>query len=258
MTRKLLSLTGAAGTAALCLILVFSILAPSRGFTLPTKKINFSSEEEYLPVNSVHTTSRNRASEEDVLAALDQKTNPAAISGLNLASPTATLYGMAPEHSSNLTASSSKETLSSLVLASRIASDELGRFEVNYSITPEEYEMLLYCVDHETRSGSLEHRILIAQVIMNRVMSNRFANTVSAVVLAPHQFSVMPRYEEKKEGWTPKEMTRQAVDMVLNGCSPDYAQGAIYFCNPYKVGDGNWFDEKLTVICELEGHRFYK
>ncbi len=258
MTRKLLSLTGAAGTAALCLILVFSILAPSRNYALPTQKIDFSSGEEYLPVNSVHTAAQDRASEEEILVALDQKTNPAAISGLNLASPTASLYGMAPEHSSNLTASSSKATLSSLVLASRIASDELGLFEVEYSITPEEYNMLLYCVDHETKSGSLKHRILITQVIMNRVMSKRFANTVSGVVLAPHQFSVMPHYEKNKDGWTPKEMTRQAVDMVLNGCSPDYAQGAVYFCNPYKVGEGNWFDEKLTVICELEGHRFYK
>ena len=135
--------------------------------------------------------------------------------------------------------------------------EEVKLFACPYTPTPEEYEMLLYCIDHETVSGSLRHRILIAQVIFNRVLGPKFGSTVKEILTKKGQFSVMTRWENR-EGWIPKEDTIKAVDYVLSGCSPDIADGAVYFCNPYIVGEGNWFDTTLQVVCELEGHRFYK
>ena len=143
------------------------------------------------------------------------------------------------------------------VLAGGAALSASGLFEVTYSVSPEEYEMLLYCVDHETRSGSLRHRVLITQVILNRVQGEKFPFTVQEVLMAPAQFDVMPFYPERGD-WTPSEAARQAVDLVLSGQSPDIARGARYFCNPSIVGEGNWFDTSLTLVCEIEGHRFYR
>jgi spore germination cell wall hydrolase CwlJ-like protein len=184
---------------------------------------------------------------------LDQENDPSEISGINKGSLSAALFGSAPEKTND----SARASLSSMVLSSHLSADELGKFDIRYELTPEEYQMLLYCVDFETRSGSLEHKMLIAQVVMNRVQGERFAFTVEEVLMAPNQFDVMPFFESRGD-WTPTDVTVQAVNSVLSGESPDYAQGALYFCNPYLVGEDNWFDASLQVVCEIEGHRFYK
>ncbi|MBR2634132.1 MAG: cell wall hydrolase [Clostridia bacterium] len=181
-------------------------------------------------------------------------TDPADISGVIGGSFAASLYGAALSVEQNWT----PITLSNLVLAGKVAPEELGKFDIRYTLTAEEYDMLLFCVDHETRNGSLEHKSLIAQVVMNRVQGQRFPFTVRDVLMAPHQFDVMPWYENRSPDWVPSQVTRNAVDWVLSGTSPDFAQGAVYFCNPYIVGEGNWFDTALTAICEIQGHRFYK
>ncbi len=146
-----------------------------------------------------------------------------------------------------------REVISSVLAVSQSADN----FEVTTSVSPEEYEMLLYCVGHETRSGSLCHKMLITQVILNRVQGPKFGSSVREVVLAPGQFDVMAGYEGWGD-WTPDETTRQAVSLVLSGSAPDYSHGAVYFCNPYLVGEGNWFDMTRQAVCELEGHRFYR
>jgi hypothetical protein len=258
MTRKLVGLTGISTSVSLSLILVFSILVSGFSVPLPKKHFEISAEEGSIPAEIVKVETDPVETREEILNLLEEKTNPHYISGVNKVSSVSSLYGAAPEHALNLTANSSQSTLSSLVLASRLDSSELGYYQVDYDITPEEYELILYCIDHETRSGSMEHRTLIAQVIMNRVKSSRFPNTIAEVLWADNQFDPMEKYEERKGNYTPKESTRQVVEMVLSGQSPDYAQGAIYFCNPYIVGEDNWFDRTLTVVCEIEGHRFYK
>ena len=258
MTRKLVGLTGLSTSVSLSLILVFSILVSGFSVPLPKKTFDFSAGESALPAETAKVEIDPLETQEEVVYLLEEKINPYYISGINKGASVSALYGAAPENALNRNANSSQSTLSSLVLASHLDSAELGFYQVDYDITSEEYELILYCIDHETRSGSMEHRTLIAQVIMNRVQSARFPNTIAEVLWADNQFDPMEKYEERKANYTPRESTRQVVEMVLSGQSPDYAQGAIYFCNPYIVGEGNWFDRTLTVVCEIEGHRFYK
>lgn len=129
-------------------------------------------------------------------------------------------------------------------------------YTVSYSASDEEFEMLLYCLDHETH-GSVEHRVMIAQVILNRVSSPRFPSTIKEVLNAPNQFNGMAGFDAR-EGWTPSDNAVTAARMVLENRSPDLARGAIYFCNPSVVGESNWFDQALIPLTEIEGHRFYK
>jgi len=257
MTRKYAGLTGTAAAFSVGMILAFAILVSPRSISFPAFHFDASAKSAALSMDMLKTEERVVAEEMSEAGenALPENlcASPSAISGLNKVSFSASLYGAAEEKKLNDTES----TLTSLVLADHLSEQDLGTFEITYQITPEEYEMLLYCVEFETRSGSLEHKSLIAQVIMNRVQGERFPFTIAEVLMAPGQFDVMPGFEGRGE-WEPSERTRQAVDLVLSGTAPDWAQGALYFCNPYIVGEGNWFDTALQTICEIEGHRFYK
>ncbi len=253
MTKKLVGYTGWMSAVTLGMIFVFLIqILPIH----PRAKSTFQESEVSVPAVQEavkEEPEKEKLTLEETMVLLDQESDPTEISGINKASFSASFYGSSPKKKSD----SASASLTSMVLSSHLPAEELGTFEVSYEVTPEEYQMLLYCVDFETRSGSLEHKSLICQVILNRVKSERFASTVEGVLMSPSQFDVMPGYEARGD-WTPTDVTVQAVNSVLGGSSPDYAQGAEYFCNPYLVGDDNWFDEKLEVVCEIEGHRFYR
>ena len=75
--------------------------------------------------------------------------------------------------------------------------------------------------------------------------------------MAPNQFNGMAGFENRG-AWTASENAKTAARMVLENRAPDLARGAIYFCNPSVVGESNWFDQALTPLTEIEGHRFYK
>jgi len=190
---------------------------------------------------------------EEILADHSVRTvDPSEISCFTKAGATALVYGKTPAPSYR----ENHSTLTTLVLQGQVPDEALGIYRFQYTLTPEDYHYLLYCVEFETRSGCLQHKILITQVVMNRVLDSRFPTTVEAVICAPRQFSVMLNYD-KIPHWTPSQVTVDAIAAVFSGDCPDYAQGALYFCNPYIVGEGNWFDRALRPICEIEGHRFY-
>lgn len=116
-------------------------------------------------------------------------------------------------------------------------------------------ELLYHLVEHEIGSGSLEHKRIIAQVIINRVNSPKFPDTIRGVIYAPGQFSGVGEIMYM----TPDAETIQAVDEVLDGECEDNSQGAVYFYNPRYVGGSTkrWF-ESLDFLFEMEGHRFFK
>lgn len=128
---------------------------------------------------------------------------------------------------------------------------------VFYTLNEEEYGLLCWCVEGEVRGKSFEHHVIIAQVIMNRVFSDRFPNTVKQVVLSPKQFSPMVWYNANYVDQFVSPITRQAVDAVMNGEVEDLSQGALYFCNPKTAGSIEWFENCLVTLFDFEGHRFY-
>ena len=257
MTKRIAGLTGSFCAMIFGMLLILATLVSSESFSFPTPRFANSEPEPAASSDPADVGDPLTAEESAALARLSLPTelvsDPETISGVNASSLFAELYG-----ATTLTAEPEPaKTLTSLVLSQSLPERDLGVFEVTYQMTPEEYDMLLYCIDHETRNGSLTHRILIAEVVFNRVQGPKFGSTVSDVLNAPNQFDVMPGYASRGD-WEARDITRQAVDMVLGGTAPDYAQGARYFCNPYIVGEGNWFDTSLETVCELEGHRFYK
>ena len=99
-------------------------------------------------------------------------------------------------------------------------------------------------------------RILVANVIINRVKSGDFPNTITDVVYQKSQFS--PVSDGRLNSCTVTQETVEAVDRALAG--EDYSQGALYFMNRGRSysHNVNWFDRNLTYLFNHDRHEFFK
>ena len=102
--------------------------------------------------------------------------------------------------------------------------------------------------------------LLIAGVVMNRVESNKFPDTVEEVVFqnenGVYQFS--PVANGTYQSAVATEETRRAVDRVLEG--EDVTEGALYFAARKYAEEGKmkWFDNCLIRLFSYGGHEFFK
>ena len=122
--------------------------------------------------------------------------------------------------------------------------------------TEEEAEMMAWIIQQEVRGGSLRHKRIIAEVILNRVRSPRFPNTISEVLLTPGQFTSAANWRDRT--YEPDTDTRQAVREALSGQLEPASGGAVFFYAPRWTDPkiAAWF-ESLPLKLELEGHRFF-
>lgn len=78
-------------------------------------------------------------------------------------------------------------------------------------ITAEERELLARVVYAEANTETLEGQIAVAQVVLNRVRSESFPDTVSEVIYQERQFSTAPILSRV----TPTENNYEAVDLAF-------------------------------------------
>lgn len=126
-------------------------------------------------------------------------------------------------------------------------------------ITQEDKEVLLRIVEAEATGEDVKGRMLVANVILNRVLSPKFPDTITDVVFQnngkTYQFS--PIKDGRYWSVTVSEKTKEAVERVLNG--EDYSQGALYFA-ARKLADKknmSWFDRELTRLFQYGVHEFF-
>ena len=96
-------------------------------------------------------------------------------------------------------------------------------------MSDEDYDTLLRIVEAEAGSEDIKGRVLVANVIMNRVKSEDFPDTVTEVVWdnsdGVPQFS--PTYDGRINEVSVSDETREAVKQALKGT--DYSEGALFF-----------------------------
>lgn len=110
----------------------------------------------------------------------------------------------------------------------------------------------------QAEAGNQDHRgkLLVANVILNRVKSEKFPSSIREVVFAPRQFS--PISDGSYARAEASGDTKKAVDEALHGV--DGSQGALYFMDRRYADGGNvsWFDRSLTRLFQHQGHEFFK
>jgi N-acetylmuramoyl-L-alanine amidase len=128
--------------------------------------------------------------------------------------------------------------------------------KLKYGIKLSEMELFYKIVQAEAGCEDLKGKILVANVILNRVKSSKFPNTIRGVVMAPGQFQ--PVTNGKIYTVKVSSETRLAVTMALQG--EDYSNGALYFMARSASSRGNvtWFDRALTRVVKHGNHEFFK
>ena len=125
-----------------------------------------------------------------------------------------------------------------------------------YSVTEYEYDLLTRLVQCEAAGEDFEGKVLVANVVMNRVNSKKFPNTIEGVIFerngSGYQFQPAGGkiYRIKVS-----DQTRKAVDKALSGS--DYSKGALYFVST-RYASTRWFDSHLTHLFTHGNHAFYK
>lgn len=111
-------------------------------------------------------------------------------------------------------------------------------------------------VEAEAGGESFKGKVLVANVILNRVKSKKFPNSIKGVVFSYKQFS--PISDGRYYTVHVTNDTKKAVAAALNGKDP--SKGALYFMERSAASAGNvsWFDRALTRLFRCGCHEFFK
>lgn len=102
--------------------------------------------------------------------------------------------------------------------------------------------LLAKCVHAEARGESYTGQVAVAAVILNRVKSASFPNTISGVIYQPWAFTAVNDGQINLE---PNQSAYNAARDAMNGWDPTY--GAIYYYNP-ATATSKWIYSRKTTI----------
>lgn len=116
----------------------------------------------------------------------------------------------------------------------------------------EDAYMLAKIAMAEAESEDTEGKALVMLVVLNRVWSDEFPDTIAGVIFQDGQFSPISngRYDEVK----PDADCYRALQLIqIDGW--DESRGATYF---ESKSESNWHSEHLTFLSQHGKHYFYK
>lgn len=112
----------------------------------------------------------------------------------------------------------------------------------NSSVSNSDLDLLAKCVHAEARGESYVGQVAVAAVILNRVKSPDFPNTISGVIYQPWAFTAV---NDGQINLSPNQTAYNAARDALNGWDPTY--GALYYYNA-KTATSKWIYTKTTTI----------
>ncbi|MBQ3165059.1 MAG: cell wall hydrolase [Lachnospiraceae bacterium] len=126
-------------------------------------------------------------------------------------------------------------------------------------VSEQDIECLMRIVEAEAGCEDRIGKLLVANVVINRVRDEAFPNTVTEVVYQrnSHSTQFSPVSNGRIDTVKISEETKEVVYSALLG--EDVSQGALYFvarryADPDKVC---WFDNNLTHLFSHGGHDFF-
>ncbi|WHZ05528.1 cell wall hydrolase [Neobacillus sp. YX16] len=114
---------------------------------------------------------------------------------------------------------------------------------VNTNLSDAEIDLLARLVRAEAQTEPLQGKIAVACVVLNRVESPQFPDTIKDVIYAPGQFQPVKNGQIDKPA---DEESIQAVKAALTD-KRQLATGAIFFYNP-TIATSRWLDTRATTL----------
>ena len=94
----------------------------------------------------------------------------------------------------------------------------------------------------EARGESYVGQVAVGAVVMNRIKSPSFPNTMSGVIYQKYAFTAV---DDGQINLTPNATARKAAMDAINGWDPSY--GAIYYYNPV-TATSSWIFSRQTTV----------
>lgn len=119
------------------------------------------------------------------------------------------------------------------------------------SSRPSDVNLIARAIYGEARGESYVGQVAVGAVIMNRVKSSKFPNTIAGVVYQKGAFDAV---SDGQINLNPDNTSKKAAQDALNGWDPTY--GAIYYFNPNTATNAWIWSRPMTVT--IGKHRFCK
>lgn len=107
--------------------------------------------------------------------------------------------------------------------------------------TSSDLYLLAKCIYAEARGESYTGQVAVGAVILNRVASSQFPNTISGVIYQKNAFTAVT---DGQINLTPDKTAMNAAQDAMNGWDPTY--GCLYYYNP-AVATSSWIFGRQTV-----------
>lgn len=136
-----------------------------------------------------------------------------------------------------------------------INSTNLGATGNSGNYSQDDLYWLARIIEAEASGESYNGKVAVGNVILNRVKSSEFPNTIYGVIF--EYYGNIPQFSPVAEGTiynTPSEESTKAAKDALNGARP--VGNSTYFFNPDKAA-GTWIVKNKTYLMKIGGHAFY-
>lgn len=133
-----------------------------------------------------------------------------------------------------------------------IFESEIEKQDMFVDVNQEEIEMLTRIISGEARGEPLEGQIAVGAVVINRVLSDDFPDTIEEVIFAEGQFIAI---DDGYYDMQPSEKSYRAAIKALEGEDP--SNGAYYFYNPVTARTLWWLSTR-EITAEIGNHVFAK
>lgn len=131
-----------------------------------------------------------------------------------------------------------------------VVEEPVNNQKTKYGLSEHEIYELAKIVMCEAEGESQTCKEYVAQVILNRIESRKFPNTVHGVIFDGHQFT--PTFDGRWEKVEPNQNCYDAVYTVLNSSTP--LTTALYF---ETCSGESWHSRNLTQVATISSTRFY-
>jgi len=121
-------------------------------------------------------------------------------------------------------------------------------------ISSHERDLLERLVEAEAGGEPYEGKLAVATVVMNRVNSSQFPNSIHSVIHQKNQFSPVANGSIKKKA---SSDSKRAVKQVIDEGYRSFGPEVVYFLNP-KIATNKWIIRNRTYVTTIGNHAFYK
>jgi N-acetylmuramoyl-L-alanine amidase len=120
------------------------------------------------------------------------------------------------------------------------------------TLSQSDIELMARTIHGEARGEPYMGQVAVGAVIINRVISDEFPDTVKGVIYQKNQFTAV---SDGQIHYTPNNTAFRAAREALNGIDPTL--GSLYYYNPKTAENKSWFNTRKFVV-SIGAHVFAK